>query len=428
MNAQAAALEAALAEPGSALRQLGATKFFDLPAVQAGRARPRGCSARSAPGRAAVQVGQRRAARPRLDACRPEDAAAPRETLGGAQRAHELADEAPAGARSTVRRRAAASAQAAQHEPTVSAVALSTLHSAKGLEWDSVYIVGLSEGLLPISYARGLAAIDEERRLLYVGITRARRRLSLSWSRQGSRGQQPGAQSLSGGAAHEHRGCRRHARALTRSVLGVEAPAGRGDLGGAGRSSRVAGYAARRTRRPRSIARRDERGCGPAPELRGDRRPGRVGIRPGELHAVEARPAPGSTNGPTVTRRVAEDDRQVRDVAAQPDAVIARAPTHPVRDEHGERRVARVGDRASTPVVGQQRARARRRAGPTPVDRDPTPGAGGSPGRSTGSQPVEQSSSASSAVSPPAARHHVEAARARRPLTSAASMRSVRRR
>jgi DNA helicase-2/ATP-dependent DNA helicase PcrA len=79
--------------------------------------------------------------------------------------------------------------QAAQHEPPVSAVVLSTLHSAKGLEWDSVHIVGLSEGLLPISHAKGLAAVDEERRLLYVGITRARKRLALSWSRRGLRGQ-----------------------------------------------------------------------------------------------------------------------------------------------------------------------------------------------------------------------------------------------
>ena len=62
------------------------------------------------------------------------------------------------------------------------AVTLATLHSAKGLEWDSVHLVGLSEGLVPISYAKDQAAIDEERRLLYVGVTRARRRLALTWS------------------------------------------------------------------------------------------------------------------------------------------------------------------------------------------------------------------------------------------------------
>lgn len=72
--------------------------------------------------------------------------------------------------------------QAGQHEPTLSAVTLATLHSAKGLEWESVHLVGLSEGLLPISYAKDAAAIDEERRLLYVGVTRARQRLALSWS------------------------------------------------------------------------------------------------------------------------------------------------------------------------------------------------------------------------------------------------------
>ena len=48
-----------------------------------------------------------------------------------------------------------------------------------------MHIVGLSEGMLPIAYAKGFDAIDEERRLLYVGITRARRRLSLSWARAG---------------------------------------------------------------------------------------------------------------------------------------------------------------------------------------------------------------------------------------------------
>jgi DNA helicase II / ATP-dependent DNA helicase PcrA len=75
--------------------------------------------------------------------------------------------------------------QAGQHDPTREAVTLATLHSAKGLEWDSVHIVGLSEGLLPISYARTAEAIDEERRLLYVGVTRARKRLSLSWAASG---------------------------------------------------------------------------------------------------------------------------------------------------------------------------------------------------------------------------------------------------
>jgi len=75
---------------------------------------------------------------------------------------------------------------AAQHEPTMAAVTLATIHSAKGLEWDTVHIFGLSEGFLPITYATTEEAIEEERRLLYVGITRARRRLHLSSARSGS--------------------------------------------------------------------------------------------------------------------------------------------------------------------------------------------------------------------------------------------------
>ncbi|MET1035919.1 MAG: ATP-dependent DNA helicase UvrD2 [Arthrobacter sp.] len=69
-----------------------------------------------------------------------------------------------------------------QHAPTVQGVTLASLHSAKGLEWDAVFLVGLSEGLMPISFAEDQADYDEERRLLYVGITRARVHLMLSWS------------------------------------------------------------------------------------------------------------------------------------------------------------------------------------------------------------------------------------------------------
>ena len=71
---------------------------------------------------------------------------------------------------------------AAQHAPRVQGVTLASLHSAKGLEWDAVFLVGLSEGLMPISFADTPESVDEERRLLYVGITRAREHLALSWS------------------------------------------------------------------------------------------------------------------------------------------------------------------------------------------------------------------------------------------------------
>jgi len=69
-----------------------------------------------------------------------------------------------------------------QHAPAVQGVTLATLHAAKGLEWDTVFLVGCSDGFIPIAMAEGAAAIEEERRLLYVGVTRAGRDLRLSWS------------------------------------------------------------------------------------------------------------------------------------------------------------------------------------------------------------------------------------------------------
>lgn len=72
----------------------------------------------------------------------------------------------------------------AKHPPTVEGVTLASLHAAKGLEWDAVFLVGLVDNTLPISHAikAGEHQIEEERRLFYVGITRAREHLHLSWA------------------------------------------------------------------------------------------------------------------------------------------------------------------------------------------------------------------------------------------------------
>ncbi|QGN46998.1 ATP-dependent DNA helicase UvrD2 [Micromonospora sp. WMMD558] len=80
---------------------------------------------------------------------------------------------------------------AAQHAPTVEGVTLASLHSAKGLEWDAVFLVGLSEGTLPTTYAKTPEQVEEERRLLYVGITRAREWLWLSYASARSPGGRP---------------------------------------------------------------------------------------------------------------------------------------------------------------------------------------------------------------------------------------------
>jgi len=74
----------------------------------------------------------------------------------------------------------------ARHPPVVQGVTLASLHAAKGLEWDAVFLVGLADGTLPISHALAHGAeseaVEEERRLLYVGVTRARVHLALSWA------------------------------------------------------------------------------------------------------------------------------------------------------------------------------------------------------------------------------------------------------
>lgn len=74
------------------------------------------------------------------------------------------------------------------HGPRVAGVTLATLHRAKGLEWDVVFVVGVHDGSIPAGQAKTPEARAEEERLLHVGVTRARRELHLTWAAANPRG------------------------------------------------------------------------------------------------------------------------------------------------------------------------------------------------------------------------------------------------
>lgn len=81
--------------------------------------------------------------------------------------------------------------QEAQDAPAVEGVTIASLHSAKGLEWDAVFISGMVDGMIPMSHATTPAQIEEERRLLYVGATRARSELFFTWAHARIEGARP---------------------------------------------------------------------------------------------------------------------------------------------------------------------------------------------------------------------------------------------
>jgi DNA helicase-2/ATP-dependent DNA helicase PcrA len=198
INVQAAAIEAALNAVGVPYLVRGATRFFELREIKEAIMMFKGAS---------VSIVGEPLFKTVSDVLRslgwtqeaPEGRGAVRDRWEALNALMGLAEQTPAGTSLKDFVDDLLERQAAQHEPTLSAVTIATLHSAKGLEWDSVHLVGLSEGLVPITYAKTDEAIDEERRLLYVGITRARRKLSLSWAATGtnSGGYRPGQRQAS---------------------------------------------------------------------------------------------------------------------------------------------------------------------------------------------------------------------------------------
>jgi ATP-dependent DNA helicase UvrD/PcrA len=185
-NAQSEAFESALAERGIPYLVRGGERFFARPEVRQAVLLLRG-AARSDDGSQPlsdlvrdilVGAGWTRQA--------PTSGGAARERWESLAALAALADDVAAvdeSARLPLFVRELDERAAAQHAPAVEGVTLASLHAAKGLEWDVVFIAGCSDGLLPIAMAETAEAIDEERRLLYVGMTRARRDLRLTWAR-----------------------------------------------------------------------------------------------------------------------------------------------------------------------------------------------------------------------------------------------------
>ena len=194
INVQSVALAAALDDAGVAHQLRGGTRFFDLPEIKQAIMMLKG---------AAIAKTQEQLFKTVSDVLRslgwtqaaPESGGAIRSRWESLNTLMLLAEDQPAGTGLGDFVDELLERSAGQHDPTRAAVTLSTLHSAKGLEWDTVFLVGLQEGLVPIGYATSAAAIDEERRLFYVGLTRARKGLHLSWSASG--GQRSGENARS---------------------------------------------------------------------------------------------------------------------------------------------------------------------------------------------------------------------------------------
>jgi DNA helicase II / ATP-dependent DNA helicase PcrA len=190
VNAQSEVYEEALAGAGVPYVVYGAERFFERAEVRQAMVALRAATRTVPP-----ETPLREAVVSALEAAGWRPDAAP---AGGASRERweavaalvALVDELPALSLdefcAELQRRAAA-----QHVPTVDGVTLSSLHSAKGLEWDAVFLVGLAEGTLPTVHARTAEAVEEERRLLYVGVTRARHTLWLSYAGARSPGGRP---------------------------------------------------------------------------------------------------------------------------------------------------------------------------------------------------------------------------------------------
>jgi DNA helicase-2/ATP-dependent DNA helicase PcrA len=191
VNADTERFELALAEAGLPYVIRGAERFYERPVIRQALVLLRGAARGETAGESGDSLPD--SVRHVLTGIglspRPPSAlrggAATRENWESLAAIAQLADEMYAARpEATLADFSAELAQRADlgHAPAVDGVTLASMHAAKGLEWDAVLLPGLVEGLMPIVHARTAEAVEEERRLLYVAVTRAREHLYLSWS------------------------------------------------------------------------------------------------------------------------------------------------------------------------------------------------------------------------------------------------------
>lgn len=184
-NAQSAMIETALQQSGIDARVHGAQRFFDRAEVKQAVMVMRG-QTKVVDDRPLFQIVSEA-----LRVCgwqsTPPEGAAARERWQALNAILALVDEQPPGATIHSFSEELLARSRTHHEPTLEAVTLSAIHAAKGLEWSLVHLVGMSEGVLPIVHAVDEASIEEERRLTYVALTRARDVLRVSGSAGGAR-------------------------------------------------------------------------------------------------------------------------------------------------------------------------------------------------------------------------------------------------
>jgi DNA helicase-2/ATP-dependent DNA helicase PcrA len=182
INAQSEAFEEALATRGIPYVVRGAARFFERPEVRQATTLLRGAAHQDA-GSADSLVETVRAILAGMGwgPEAPDSRGQVRDRWESLQALVALAEESVgedlAGFVADLDRRARE-----QHAPAAGGVTLATLHAAKGLEWDAVFLVGMHDGAMPITHAGTPDEIEEERRLLYVGMTRAREHLQVSWA------------------------------------------------------------------------------------------------------------------------------------------------------------------------------------------------------------------------------------------------------